>query len=89
MLAREPGISLRVIGHADASGDSEQNNLLSFRRAMAVVSLLNSCGIHEDRIHVFFEGDNEPQYAGRSPEIDLVNRRVAIELELENIGGNL
>jgi outer membrane protein OmpA-like peptidoglycan-associated protein len=73
---------LRVIGHADASGDRDQNTQLSAKRAMTVVNLLIDCGIDVGRIELSFEGENQPQYSGRSPEIDLINRRVSIELEI-------
>jgi len=81
LLKPEPGIRLIVTGHADASGNSEQNSLLSSRRAMTVADYLITCGIDSSRIQLFFEGDSNPRYDGRAAEIDLVNRRVAIRLE--------
>jgi len=81
-LQQMPEIGLRVTGHADASGDSAQNTLLSSMRAMTVVSLLTACGTDAERISLFFEGDSKPQFSGRSPEIDMVNRRVSIELDV-------
>jgi outer membrane protein OmpA-like peptidoglycan-associated protein len=81
-LREIPRFELRITGHADASGDRDQNIVLSSKRAMTVVNLLTDCGIAAGRIKLSFEGDNLPQYSGRSPEIDLVNRRVSIELEI-------
>ena len=81
-LREIPRFELRVTGHADASGGRDQNILLSSKRAMTVVHLLTDCGIDAGRIKIAFEGDKQPQYSGRSPEIDLVNRRVSIELEI-------
>jgi len=81
-LLEMPRFELRITGHADASGSREQNILLSSKRAMTVVHMLTDCGIHAGRIKIGFEGDRRPQYSGRSPEIDLVNRRVSIELEI-------
>ncbi len=81
LLGPEPGIRLVVTGHADASGDSEHNRQLSSRRAMTVADFLIACGIEPGRIELLFDGDANPRYSGRSAEIDLVNRRVAIRLE--------
>lgn len=81
-LREIPRFELRITGHADASGSREQNILLSSNRAMTVVHLFTDCGIDAGRIKLAFEGDRQPKYGGRSPEIDLVNRRVSIELEV-------
>ena len=80
ILETTPGIKLNVIGHSDASGKADENDSLSFRRARAVVEFLISCDIDARRIGQSFEGDKTPLYRGRSPAIDLVNRRVSIEL---------
>jgi len=82
-LVQEPAIGLRVTGHADASGNSRTNIALSSRRTSEVVSFLTSCGIAAGRIMLFFKGDTQPEFTGRSPEIDLVNRRVSIELDVD------
>jgi outer membrane protein OmpA-like peptidoglycan-associated protein len=80
ILETTPAIKLNVIGHSDASGKADENDSLSFRRARAVVEFLISCDIDAGRIGQSFEGDKTPLYNGRSPAIDLVNRRVSIEL---------
>ena len=83
-LKREPNVSLSITGHADASGSSDHNTALSSRRAMAVMNFLASCGIGAERIKLSFEGDKQPQFSGRSPAIDLVNRRVSVELNMDS-----
>ena len=80
ILGTIPDIKLNVIGHTDASGKAEENDSLSFRRARAVVEFLISCDIDPRRIGQSFEGDKAPLFQGRSPAIDLVNRRVSVEL---------
>ena len=80
ILETIPDIKINVIGHADASGKAEENDSLSFRRARAVVEFFISCDIDQSRIGQSFEGDKAPLFQGRSPAIDLVNRRVSIEL---------
>jgi len=83
-LVQEPGIGLMVTGHTDASGDRNYNIALSSRRTKEVVDFLISCGIAAGRILLSFGGDSSPQYSGRSPAIDLVNRRVSIVLDVDN-----
>ena len=80
ILETSPDIKLNVVGHSDASGKADENDSLSFRRARAVVEFLIACDIDPMRIGQSFEGDKAPLYDGRSPAIDLVNRRVSIEL---------
>jgi len=80
LLVSEPDLKLNVVGHSDASGKADYNASLSFQRTMAVVKFLTDCKVDPARINPSFEGDVVPLYSGRSPAIDLVNRRVSIEL---------
>jgi len=82
LLANAPNLKLNVVGHSDASGKTDYNASLSFQRTMEVVKLLTDCNIDPARISPTFEGDTVPLYSGRSPAIDLVNRRVSIKLIL-------
>ena len=75
-----------ITGHTDASGAIDYNSNLSSQRTMAVVSFLIDCKIDPARINSSFKGESTPLYNGRSPAIDLVNRRVSIELIMENDG---
>jgi len=84
LLDNEPDIKLSVVGHSDASGKTDDNTTLSSRRTKSVVEFLVGCNIDPSRIDPSFEGDSAPLYAGRSPAIDLVNRRVSIELTMGN-----
>ena len=88
ILEDEPGLELNITGHSDASGEAAYNSTLSSRRTMAVVNYLINCNIDPGRINSSFEGETLPLYSGRSSAIDLVNRRVAIEL-LFSKDGNL
>jgi outer membrane protein OmpA-like peptidoglycan-associated protein len=80
-LQQAGDVAITVTGHTDASGDDSYNRHLSSQRAMAVVDFLTACGIEASRIELAFAGDSQPFYAGRSPEVDLVNRRVQIQLK--------
>jgi len=84
ILQQTENVTIAVTGHADASGDDNYNRLLSSKRALAVVDFLTACGIETSRIELAFAGDSQPFYAGRSPEVDLVNRRVEIQLESDS-----
>jgi len=84
LLENEPALKLNVVGHSDASGKADYNASLSSQRTMAVVRFLIDCNIDPTRINASFEGDTAPLYSGRSSAIDLVNRRVSIELIMAN-----
>ena len=88
ILNNEPGLKLNITGHSDKSGETIYNSKLSAQRTMAVVSYLIDCNIDPARIDSSFKGDTTPLYSGRSPAIDLVNRRVSVEL-VAGRNGNL
>ena len=71
------GLSFKVIGHADARGDAEQNRQLSLLRAQSVAAYLVSAhGILPERLTSEGKGSAEPLNLKRidAPE----NRRVTI-----------
>jgi outer membrane protein OmpA-like peptidoglycan-associated protein len=84
LLDNQPDLKINVVGHSDASGKTDYNASLSSQRTMAVVRFLIDCNIDPTRINASFEGDTAPLYSGRSPAIDLVNRRVSVELIMAN-----
>ena len=56
-LKRHPEAKVSVEGHADSVGPEDYNLLLSYRRAKAVVLLLGSSGITEDRMVISAAGE--------------------------------
>ena len=56
-LKRHPDARVSVEGHADAVGPEDYNLLLSYRRAKAVVLLLSSSGVTEDRMVISAAGE--------------------------------
>jgi outer membrane protein OmpA-like peptidoglycan-associated protein len=84
ILQQAEGVEIAVTGHADASGEGTYNRHLSSRRALVVVDFLTACGIEAGRIELSFSGDSQPLFAGHSPEVYLVNRRVEIQLESDS-----
>ncbi|MDS4073723.1 MAG: OmpA family protein [Defluviicoccus sp.] len=59
-LNDEPGAKLSVQGYADSVGWDQYNLLLSYRRAKAVVAVLNKAGIPAQRISIRAAGSHEP-----------------------------
>ena len=83
LIVRED-IRLAVVGHSDPSGTPAHNLELSARRAGAVVDYLVACGVAASRIDQEFQGDRKPMYTGNTPTVNLVNRRVSVELVVEH-----
>jgi outer membrane protein OmpA-like peptidoglycan-associated protein len=62
MLQAFPELKLQIRAGADARGSDEYNKILSKRRAEAVVNLLNSEGISQDRMEVLYLGEAQARY---------------------------
>jgi OmpA-OmpF porin, OOP family len=73
---RGSGRQVRVIGHADASGSDEFNQVLSMRRAEAVKSYLVQKGADADTLVAVGVGSTEPKNAANPNAAE--NRRVEI-----------
>lgn len=65
------------IGHTDATGTLEMNNVLAIRRVAAVKDALVREGVAETSILLIGKGASTPA-TGRSPRSDPLNRRVEI-----------
>jgi OOP family OmpA-OmpF porin len=64
-----------IVGHTDAKGSEQYNQVLSERRAKAVRAYLASeFGVAPDQLQVMGEGESDP-VAGADP-YDADNRRV-------------
>lgn len=79
-LLQHPEQKLRVIGHADSSGNKAHNLSLSIERAQAVLNYLIANGVQEGRVALEGQGDDKPlednvAVLGRS-----INRRVELVL---------
>ena len=75
-LRQKNQLKIRIIGHADQSGDERYNVELSLKRAMAVANFFLSNGIIIDRISAFGYGEYKPLTVENS-EFDR-NRRVEL-----------
>ncbi len=78
LMQDRPGITLRVEGHTDGNGSAEANQVLSQQRADAVVAALVAAGIDAKRLQAVGLGDTQPIASGKGPQVDAVNRRVAL-----------
>ncbi len=75
ILRSNPGIQLRVEGHADERGSTEYNLALGQRRAEAVRSFLGNYGIGTERINITSYGEEQPLVEGSSESAWAQNRR--------------
>jgi OOP family OmpA-OmpF porin len=81
-----PNITLlRVEGHTDSDGDPASNQVLSERRAQAVVAWLTSHGIAPNRLRAVGCAARDPLFPNDTPEHKARNRRT--EFDIEGING--
>ena len=76
ILRDNPGMQLRMEGHADERGTSEYNIALGNERAEAVIQFLTGFGLDAGRFSSVSYGEEMPQAQGSSEEAWARNRRV-------------
>lgn len=69
-----------VEGHADASGDKAQNNLLSQRRAASVAAAMMLEGVPLERLGSVGMGDSAPIVPAQDPQASAQNRRIEFRI---------
>lgn len=75
-LNANPNQGLLITGHADATGESFDNLVLSVLRARHIKDRLIGLGVDERRIHVDAEGELRPLGDNRTADGRQRNRRV-------------
>jgi peptidoglycan-associated lipoprotein len=75
ILRANPGLEIRVDGHADERGSTEYNLALSQRRAETVRDFLTGYGIAASRISTIPYGEERPQVEGTGESVWAQNRR--------------
>ncbi|MEO1938566.1 MAG: OmpA family protein, partial [Sulfurimonas sp.] len=75
---------IHVVGHTSSKGDADLNKRLSLKRAKAVKKALIKLGIDPSRITTEGRGEEEPIADNSTPEGKYMNRRVEVELTLDN-----
>lgn len=80
LLTEIPSLKIEISGHTDDIGSESFNNLLSQRRADAVVNYLLSKGVNNARISAKGYGQNKPVESNATPEGRAANRRTEFEI---------
>jgi peptidoglycan-associated lipoprotein len=80
VLKANPGLRLRISGHADERGSDEYNLALGQRRAVAVKRYLMDQGIDGGRLDVVSFGEEQPAAQGGSEDAFALNRRAEFEI---------
>ncbi|USD67802.1 OmpA family protein [Vibrio sp. SCSIO 43136] len=73
-------LTLKVTGHADATGTAEHNQKLAKARAKQVERYLTIFGVSPNQIETHAVGSELPLFDGDSPAVLLTNRRVSVEV---------
>jgi outer membrane protein OmpA-like peptidoglycan-associated protein len=76
MLAGNPELRIRIVGHTDDVGTDEDNQVLSEGRAKSVRQAMIDRGIDPARIEAEGRGEKEPVVPNTSDENRAKNRRV-------------
>lgn len=82
--------TVRVVGHTDSVGDDGSNQVLSLRRAQAIVDSLEGLGVASSRLRTEGAGEtspvapNEHPDGADNPEGRALNRRVEVYFTARN-----
>jgi peptidoglycan-associated lipoprotein len=87
VLTANPGVKLRISGHADERGSDEYNLALANRRAAAAKRYLENKGVDGSRLDVISYGEERPLNPGSDETAFAQNRRD--EFEVTSGGDNL
>ena len=79
-LFLNPKVSIEISGHTDHTGNKQYNQLLSEKRAKAVVDYLIAHGIAESRLSALGYGDSKPVADNASEEGRQRNRRTEFKI---------
>jgi peptidoglycan-associated lipoprotein len=80
ILLANPGVMLRISGHADERGSDEYNLALGQRRAAAAKRYLTERGVADGRIETASFGEEQPVAAGGDEASHAANRRAEFEI---------
>jgi peptidoglycan-associated lipoprotein len=80
ILLANPGLTLRISGHADERGSDEYNLALGQRRAAATKRYLTERGVGDGRIETASFGEEQPIAAGGDESSYAANRRAEFEI---------
>lgn len=78
-LSANPGVTVRLEGHADERGTREYNMALGERRAKAVARFLQINGVSADQFETISYGEEKPAVLGHDRGSWAQNRRVELK----------
>ena len=82
LLKANPGSSIVLEGHADATGEDEFNQLLSQKRTESLRKYLLNQGIDPNRVQTGSFGESRPKFLNTSPKGRALNRRVEVYFKI-------
>ncbi|MBU3660054.1 MAG: OmpA family protein [Flavobacteriales bacterium] len=82
LLKANPGSSIVLEGHADATGEDEFNQLLSQKRTESLRKYLLNQGIDPSRVQTGSFGESRPKFLNTSPKGRALNRRVEVYFKI-------
>lgn len=80
VLVANPGVSIRLTGHADERGSDEYNLALGQRRAATVKRYLTDRGISDTRVSIVSMGEERPACTEADESCWRRNRRAEVEV---------
>ena len=80
-LRANPGLRIRIEGHASAEGTAEYNLALGERRAQATQAYLVSQGIDRGRLSTLSYGEEQPRFDNTSETNRAMNRRAVFAVQ--------
>lgn len=85
ILRANPGLQIRISGHADERGSDQYNDALGQSRAAATKRYLTDNGIDGARITIVSYGEQRPATTGADESAWARNRRAEFEITAGNI----
>jgi outer membrane protein OmpA-like peptidoglycan-associated protein len=76
---------IMIVGHADSTGDGDDNLELSRERAESVAAILVRYGVPHGRLHLAGMGEQQPVATNRTPAGRRLNRRVEVLVSSETV----
>jgi len=77
VLKENGDVKVKIVGHTDADGEENANQVLSEKRAAAVkTSLVKEFGVTESNLVTEGKGESQPMDKNATPEGKANNRRV-------------
>jgi OOP family OmpA-OmpF porin len=82
LLKANPGSSIVLEGHTDATGEDEFNQLLSQKRTESLRKYMISQGIDPNRVQTGSFGESKPKFLNTTPKGRALNRRVEVYFKI-------